>query len=660
MYKLFPTLIFMLVCVNIYSQNKVNEQILLNIDSKKITVDEFKRIYTKNNENPKYDEASLNDYMELFVNFKLKVIEAEKQGFDTTKTFKNELKKYRIQLEKPYLTDKKADDELIKEAYQRMKWNIAASHILISCAENSLPKDTLEAYNKIKNIRKQAIQKNADFGSLAKKYSNDPSAKQNKGYLGYFSVFSMVYPFESAAYNTKVGQVSKIIKTRFGYHIIKVKDKKINEGQIKVAHLMRAVPVDSDSVKKIEEKEKIHKIYDSIMQGGDFIYFVKKYSDDKGTSTNGGGLPYFGVGRMIPEFEQAAFGIKTIGNYSKPVKTNYGWHIIKLLDKKPIGSFEELKPHLKNRISKGLRAKQGQKRLIEKLKTEYKFAEQKNNIKDINNIVDESIYKGEWKCLNLNKMQKTLFTIADTIYTQADFCNYLSENGKYYPKKMPLSILVDKAYKKYVDDEIIKFEQKNLENKYPEFKYLLKEYHDGILLFNISDKKIWTKAITDTLGFMKFYENNKNNYLWGKRTEATVYVFNNKKYESKIKKIAEKTGKKNTDPAVDIKKLIDKIQKKDTAFILQVTKKKYSKGENKLIDKLKNTKGIKSAIEENGKIKLVYINGEVPPEPKQIEQVKGLVTADYQNHLEKEWIKHLREKYTIKIDKSVFEKMIKK
>lgn len=659
MMRKFLVIPLLFVYFSAVPQNDNSKKTLLSIDNKKISVGEFERIYKKNNENPSYDKVSIREYLELFIHFKLKVIDAEKKGMDTLTPFKTEMQGYRNILEKPYLTDKKTDEELIKEAYERMKWNIKASHILISCPENASPEDTLKAYEKIKYIRTQAIKNNVNFTNLAKKYSDDPSAKQNNGSLGYFTVFQMVYPFESAAYNTKKGEISNILRTRFGYHILKVDDKKANQGSIKVAHLMLAIPYSANKTKQNTAKEKVYQIYDSIIKGADFSTMVKKYSDDMGTKQKGGELPYFEIGRMVPEFEKAAFTIKKIEDYSKPVRTNYGWHIIKLLDLKPIESFDKVEKYIKDRVAKDMRAGKGRKNLIAKLKKEYNFKENRDNITVFYKLIEKE--KQNINCKPIETLQKTLFTLLnDNIkYKQIDFCKYLSDNKKYYPQNITTSALVNNAYEKYKENKIIAFEKTQLEKKYPEFKYLLQEYHDGILLFNLSDQEVWSKATNDTLGIEKFYNQHKNNYLWGKRTLSTIYTFNNKKYLPKIEKLAKKIAKKNENINKEIEKFKTKINKKDTNFELKAVQNKYLQGDNQWIDKLKKTKGLSNPIEENGNIKLIYINGEVPPEPKLINEARGLIIADYQNELEKNWIKKLKQKYKVEINEKVLKEIIK-
>lgn len=656
MRKLFITTLTLFFCLAIFAQE--NNQVLLTIDGKEITRSEFERIYTKNNQDPAFDRESLEEYMDLFINFKLKVIEAEAQGLDTLKTFITELQGYRRQLEKPYFTDSDVDEALMKEAYERMKWDVRASHILILVDKNASPKDTLKAYNKIKEIRQKAIN-GTDFNKLAVQYSEDRSVQRNQGDLGYFTAFSMVYPFEEAAYNTPVGEVSEIIRTRFGYHILNVVDKKKDVGEIKVAHLMRAVPQGSSKEKAQLEKEKIHAIYDSIMAGANFTEMVKKHSDDRGSSQRGGELQYFGTGRMVPEFEKAAFAIDGIGNYSEPIQTAYGWHIIKLLDVKPLGEYDEVKPKIKQKISKDVRAQRGREKVMATLKKEYNLTINKDAIPPFYEVIDSTIYKGEWdgqeKAADLNDV---LFTLADSmVFTQADFAKHISNDNLRRINK-PIQLIVDEEIERYIEKELVKFERDRLEEKYPEFRHLMQEYHDGILLFNLTDKMVWSKAVEDTTGLEAFYEENKNNYLWGDRVEATIYKFNKEEWGKKIAKLAKKTGKKEKNVDVAKREFLEKAAKKDTLLTLTVTKSKYSKGDNNIIDGVAWESGLHEVKKIENDYVIVYIDKVLGPEPKLLNEAKGIITADYQTYLEKQWLEKLREKYTIEINQEVFEGMV--
>lgn len=658
MQRVVFTLIFAFFLAEFTFSQDFENEVLMTIGGQEVTRGEFERIYTKNNQDPAFDKASLDEYMELFINFKLKVIEAEALGMDTLQSFITELKGYRTQLEKPYLTDEKVDEALIKEAYDRMKYDIRASHILIKCDEDATPSDTLKAYKRIEKIRDRAIQ-GEDFNALARETSEDPSAARNSGDLGFFTAFSMVYPFETAAYNTEVGQISDIISTRFGYHIIKVIDKKPNKGKIRVAHIMRAVPQGSSPAKEKAEQQKINQIYDSIMAGASFVKMVEKYSDDRGSSKKGGELPFFGTGRMIPDFEKAAFALTEIGQVSKPVKTPYGWHIIKLLEKKPLGTFDELKPSLKTRVSKDIRAKKGREKVISNLIKEYHVQINRKNVEAFYNVVDTTIYDGLWNPSKANKLKDVLFTIADTlVVTQQDFANRIGNDGLYRAKK-PIPAIVDHEFEKYFRIRLIDFEKSQLETKYPDFKHLLKEYHDGILLFNLTDKMVWTKAVEDTVGLEKFYQENKGKYMWGDRLEATLYSFNNKDFAKYVAKMAKKSAKKHLNLNDQVIKLQQKLQNKDSLFTIHVQKGKFIKGQNEFVDVVSEEPGVKDVQDNGDEFVVVYINRKVSPEPKKLNEARGLITADYQNYLEKQWLAELRAKYKVELNEEVFNKMIK-
>ena len=643
-YLLFLGLIFAFAS---FAQEQYNDDaVLMTIDGRKITKGEFSRIYHKNNNNS--DIKSVDDYVDLFVNFKLKVIEAENRGMDTLPKFKNELQGYVRQLEKPYLTDSAVDARLINEALERSKYDVRVSHILIKLKTGATPADTLKAYNKIKSIYNR-IKKGESFETLAKKYSDDTYTAVKGGDLGYFTVFQMVYPFESAAYNTKKGEMSKIFRTRFGYHILKVTDKRPAYGQVKVAHIMISVPKDADSTTAAKAKEKIDKIYKDLKSGKDFATLAKEYSDDKGSAQRGGELSWFGTGRMVPEFELAAFSLKHKGDITKPVKTPYGWHIIKLIDKKEPKSLDDNREFVKSKLSKDNRAHQSYYAVLERLKKEYNYKDYINKLKSIIKYYDgESLDYHELNDSIINLQTDKLMEFGDTVFYVKDFMYFLKETGNDIRRKKPAPFIYRK-FKEYSEKMLFDYERKQLPKKYPEFKYLVQEYHDGILLFDLTDKMVWSKAIKDTAGLRKFYEKNKNKYMWGERKLAMVYTVP-EKYAKKARKIAAKSEK------LSVKEITDKLYKlakKDTSAKFLVEEKKFSKGDNELIDKANIDKGIVELENKDGLVKFAYIIKKLPPMPKELSEVRGLMTADYQNYLEKEWIKELRKKYKVEINEKV-------
>ncbi len=620
-----------------------NNDILLTIDNHNITKAEFERIYRKNNnkKTDTVDKKSLDEYLDLFINFKLKVFEAEKAGLDTVQSFKTELNGYRRQLAKPYLTDKNVEDQLLKEAFERTKTNVRVAHILIKVNQEALSKDTLIAYNKAIKIRTKLL-KGDDFGKVALASSEDPSVKINEGNLGYFTAFQMVYPFESAAYKTQVGKISMPVRTRFGYHIIKVIDKKPDLGQVKVAHIMIAVPRDAKQDVKINAKQKIFAIGDSLKAGVNFVKLVNENSDDKASAKNNGELPYFGIGKMVPEFEKAAFILKNIGDISEPVRTAFGWHIIKLIEKKENASFDELKPMLKNKISRDARAFKSRNAVISKLKKEYNYKLNNKRLSDFYSVVDKSIFDAHWDVLKAGKLNKILFTLGDTAFNQQDFAKFIS---KFQIQRNPLSIqgYVNEMYNRYANKQVIEYEKNHLEEKHPDFKYLMREYHDGILLFELTDKLVWSKAVQDTMGLENFYQEHKNNYMWGERYQADIYYCANDKIKKKVQKYLK------SEKTINNKMLLEKYNKKDNGN-LKIVNGIFSKDENQIIDHYVWNTG---SYKENDKEFIAVHGQKFEPVPKTLNEAKGLITADYQTFLEKQWVESIRKKYKIIVNREV-------
>jgi len=642
---------------NLFSQNG-NDPILMTVAGENITKSEFLNIYQKNNKNDVIDKKSLEEYVELFINFKLKVKEAEVLKLDTAKSFINELAGYRKQLALPYLTDKDVNDFLLQQAYDRLLKDIRASHILIKLDKNALPKDTLATYKKIMEIRNRLI-KGEDFAKVAIEVSEDPSAKGmpasksrpaqpgNGGDLGYFTAFDMVYPFENGAYSIKTGEITMPVRTDFGYHLIKVTDVKDAMNKVQVAHILLMYPPNPTAQDSVNMTNKIQEAYKKIQEGIPFDTVVQNYSEDKGSARKGGLLPWFGVNRMVPEFIVAISKLKNKGDISEPFASQYGWHIIKLNDRKETESFDKMKPDLKQKISKDARSNKSKDSFIQKIKSENAFKENTASLAAVVTVLTDSVFSGKWDVNLAKDLKASLFTLAGNNYTQYDLAVFISKRQlKTLPE--PKDIYVNRMYKSFVDETCINYEDSQLENKYPPFKSLMKEYRDGILLFDLTDQRVWTKAIKDTTGLKKFHDLNAKNYLWGDRIEAVIYTCIDMKTANETMKLVKKAAKKGlTDN--DIKTEINKTSDKN----LVIERGKYSKGDNKIIDALGWKPGITPVTQQDGKYIFVNILKNLSPEPKSLYEAKGLITADYQNFLEKEWIKELRGKYTFNVNKDV-------
>jgi peptidyl-prolyl cis-trans isomerase SurA len=463
----------------------------------------------------------------------------------------------------------------------------------------------------------------------------------------------MIYPFENAAYNTPVGSVSMPVRTDYGYHLIKVVNKQPAMGKVVVAHIFVSVPKDAKPEDMSSYKAKIDEAYAKLKNRAKYEDIVTEYSDDKGSAAKGGVLPGFGVNRMVPEFIEAITKLKNVGDYSEPVQTAYGWHIIKLIERKPIKSFEDEKAQLKARIVKDSRSDKSKESIVNRIKNDNNFKEFPETLKDIYTVIDSSLLEGKWDVAKAKNLAKTMFVLGNQNFTQADFAQYLATKQSKRPK-MNLNAVVNEKFGQYIEDMTLNFEDSKLESKYPEFKSLMKEYRDGIMLFELTDKKVWSKAIQDTTGLKEFYELNKNKYMWDQRLDASIFTCK----DESVAKDARKLAKNLINGKLTEADLLKKINT-DSITVLKIEHKKFSKNDNPIIDSVKWEKGISPNLIKNNKTVFVVVYNLVAPEPKSLKEAKGLITSDYQNYLEKEWIEQLRKKYPYEVNKEVFESILK-
>jgi peptidyl-prolyl cis-trans isomerase SurA len=630
-----------------------NTNILMTVGSDKVGKQEFENVFKKNNSklaaNP--DEKTLREYLDLYINFKLKVLEAKSFGMDTAAPFKKELAGYRKQLAAPYLTDKEVTEQLINEAYDRSKKEIRASHILVNCKEDASAKDTLAAYNKIMAIRKKILEKKEDFAKVAMESSEDPSAKTNKGDLGFFSVFAMVYSFENACYKAKQGTVTMPFRTKYGYHIVKVIDVRPAQGEVKVAHIMLRATAKLSKEDSVRNQNKINEVYNLLTSGQKFEELAKQYSEDKGSAKSGGILPVFGTGKMVPEFESEAFALKNVNDYSKPFTTSYGWHIVKLVERKSLPTFDAAKADIKAKISRDSRADLNKQSFIVKLKKEYKFIETTASLKKFYSKADSNLALSAFKKPETINPKDAIFTIGSTVYTVADYADYLTQY-QFNMLKENMSKAKKDAYDNFVNKTLLDYEENRLDQKYPEFKTLMEEYRDGILLFELTDQKVWSAAVKDTVGLELFFEQNKSNYQWSDRLDAKIYTCANEAIANDVRQIIK--NKKITEDS-----LLRRVNKSNP-LNLTIKSDKFEKGENAIIDGIVWKKGVSLNIVANNTVVFVKVNAKLNAQTKVLNEVRGTVTADYQNKLEKEWIGVLKQKYPVQVDDAVFRTLFAK
>lgn len=618
------------------AQNK--KDVLVTIGKNTVTLDEFNRIYERNNSNIQDPEnkKTAPAYLELFINFKLKVLEAMNLGMDTAAAFKTELEGYRNELAAPYLTNISFDDQQVKETYQHMLKEVNASHLMIELPADASPADTLAARNRILDIREEILG-GLDFSTAALRYSQDPTAATNKGELGWFSVFQMVYPFEQAAYTTPVGQVSMPVRTRFGYHLLKVNALRDAEGEIHVAHIMKVYPQNASPEQKAKAAWAADSLYHLLEKGANFEVLARANSDDERSATNNGELPWFSRGRMIPAFADPAFALKNDGEFSRPVDSGFGFHIIKRLNYKPIPSFDEVKKELEDRIRRdNERHQQSREAFVADLKKEYHYSPDQVAIDQILALSGSWIGQDTLSIPAGALTPEVLFSFADQKVTSRQWTDHLRTIPVQQLLNDPLQL--PRFFQAWIDETLIRYEESRLGEKYPEFRSLLQEYHDGILLFNISESKIWQKAASDSVGLAAFYQTNKGKYLWPERYRGSLIRCATPQVKDKAEEY--------TASGVAAREIQDLLRLPDGA--LTITEGTWEKGAHPVVDYYIWGGTLPPDWDES----TGFITGEkIAPEPKLLEEARGYHISDYQQYLEDQWVRELRSKYPVKINK---------
>ncbi len=620
------------------------QDILLTIGKQTVPLEEFKYIYERNNSNVQDpgNRKTPSEYIELFTNFKLKVLEAQSLGLDTTTDFRTELAGYRAELAAPYLTDISFQENQVLETYQRMKKEIHASHLLIALPDQPTPEDTLKALEKIRDIRHQ-IEQGLDFNEAAVRYSQDPSATANRGDLGWFTVFQMVYPFENAAFSTPPGQVSMPFRTRFGYHLVKVNDVRNSEGEILVAHIMISYPPEASPEQKEAASMKADTLYRQLLQGADFAELAMKYSDDKRTGSDGGKLPWFSRSQMIPEFANPSFSLKNNGDFTKPVDSGFGFHIIKRIDKKAVPPFEEVKNELQERIRKDSeRSIHSKAAFISKLKNDYNFT---RNQAAVDSLIDKSVKWFEDEKLKIPDIPEenpVLFSFADTVCKAEHWTGYLKKLS--VTTELTNRQRMAALYGSWENEAILAYEDRNLEKKHPEFRSLMQEYHDGMLLFAISENKIWQRASADSAGLEAFYETNKFKYMWDDRYQGMIIRCISNEVKEKVETYLEE--------GIPLNEIYDLGNILPGQMV--VTEGVWSEKENPVIDYyFRNGEKPRDWDDETGIVKAE----KVAPVPKLLSETRGYHIADYQQFLEQKWIQELHRKYPVKVNKKLLKSL---
>ena len=514
---------------------------LLTVHGQPVSVGEFRYLYEKNyaESDSLYSEASLSEYLALFTNFKLKVAAAKALAIDTTEAFQTELEGYRRQLVRPYLSNESLLDSLVKQAYNRQGTEVDASHILLRIAPDAPPADTLAAFQQAQTLYAQ-LQQGADFQALAQKHSQDPSARFNNGRLGYFTSPQMIYPFENAAYSLAPEQMTPPFRTQFGYHILKVNNKRPYSGEMALAHIMVRASANIPERDSLKAAQEAFAIAEQLRLGADWNRLCQQFTDDPVTKPHNGAFLLRGseaagewayltaasdFGRQVPEFMEAALALATPGQITGPVKTNYGWHLIKLLDKRTERApLAQKTADLRQQILKTSRAELADELLTEQLKAGNGFAANEAFKQQALAALDSSLLAGNWQPDSAAAVlvEQPLFTLAGQPVTVGGFYGYVQKNQRPQPAKSPAGY-GQELYEAYVGQYVRDYETRNLANKYPEFGYLLNEYREGMLLFQVMEDSVWNRAASDTVGLKAFFNQHQDQYRWKERARADVF-----------------------------------------------------------------------------------------------------------------------------------------
>ncbi|MCB9046700.1 MAG: peptidylprolyl isomerase [Chitinophagales bacterium] len=641
--------------------NSLYAQTLFKFGNTEVDKNEFLRVYKKNaiNQKPDYSRAALKEYLDLYSLFRMKVKEAEEQHLDTITSIQYELSNYRKQLAQSYLTDEEVSKKQIEEAYSRLQEVVKVSHILIQSSPMAPSKDTVAPYKLIDSLYNVITKGKASFAKMAAQYSDDRTSKVNGGEIGYVTALQTVYPFENAAYSTPVGKVSKPFRTQYGYHILYVEDRKPAQGEVQVAQIMIASPKTKTEEERAEDLKKANQVKAELKKGAKFEDMVKKYSDDNYSKENDGVMEKFGIGAYVPEFEAAAFALKKPGDMSDVIKTDYGYHILKLVKKYPVPPYDSIKLELKNKVERDDRAQIARESFYNSIKKKNNFKEYPENVEQLQeafvaSIADTGADANKFAAKDYKGPETTLFELKGVKYKASDMLTYAEQvtRGRVMG---PKAIIFKNIYDNYVKTVVNDIEEENLINEKPEFKNLMTEYRDGIMLFELMDRNVWGKASKDTAGLKEFYEKKKNNYTWQAGFRGSVYNF---KTEAAMKEGVKMMSKKGTTDEEIIKKLnTDKapgsvnIQKGYYEFSKFETFPKADIKAGKPTDAKKNADGTYTVV----MAKEVFDG----PNPKTLDEARGYVIAEYQDYLEKTWNEQLRKKYPMTVNEKVFDDMVK-
>lgn len=631
----FKLLLLAILTISIsFAQDK--DEVLLTVDGETVMTSEFLRVYNKNLDLVKDEsQKDVDGYLKLFTEYQLKLKEAKRLKLHEDAKYQREFLRYKKQLTKNYLSENKVTNALVREAYDRSNVDINASHVLVRLDENA--KDTLKAYNEVLKLRERVLEEG--FENVKAKMHNGQTIFLED--LGYFSAFKMVYDFETVAYNTPKGEISMPFRTQFGYHVVKIKDRRASRGTVTAAHIMVALE-QKDSL--LDPEQRINDIYKKLQQGESFESLAKQFSDDKSSAKNGGKLTPFKSGQLSSvEFEDEAFALKANNAYSKPFKTQYGWHIVKRINLEPNKSFEELKPTLEARVKRDSRSKLINTAMVNELKKRYQISYNPEANSYFASLLNNEYFTRSWRLPEEFEKEETVFSINNRAFTYNEFARHLmSAQRAYANKNIPFTGIVDSELDRFFEKSILQYREDNLELENKDFANILKEYRDGLLLFDLMEKEIWNKASKDSVGLQAYYNKNKSNYQWDERVDVVMVSSANKANAEKVLKLMKKNKSQQ-----EIEEALNTESEKNVIF----TKKTFNVTDDKLPSNFEVKAGVSKIYEHNDAFHVIDVKTVLPAGDKTLDEAKGNVINDYQEAIEAKWISSLYKRFDVEVNK---------
>jgi peptidyl-prolyl cis-trans isomerase SurA len=618
-----------------------SNEVLFELDEDSFMVGPFVDSFQKNSDLVASTKDDLEDYLQLYINFRLKIKSAYDQELDTLQSFQKEFNTYYKQIADSYISNGKVTEAMVKEAYDRSRTEVRASHILLNLSKYD--EDTAKVYNKALMLMKRA-ENGDDFGMLAKQNSEDPSARLNEGNLNWFNAFKMVYEFEDAAYKLDVGEISKPVKSDFGYHIIMKTGERASKGKLKTAHILI---VKKDSIQ--DPKEQIEKIYLKVENGDDFHDLAKQYSDDTSTAAEGGYVPAFGIGGLNSKtYENEAFRMENIGDYTKPFQTKFGWHIVKLIEVEPIQSYQDLKEDLKKRLKSSSRSKLLVSKIKDDLEARYEVTINEAARSYFLKALDSTFNKMKWRFLPSENMPKTyVIKVEEREVDFKTFGEYLERQQRNLSKLPEHKIVIEDALNDLVYNELLAHHKTQLVKIDQNFANRIEEYKNGILIFDFMLTNVWDPISKDTLLQRDYYASNQDEFVTDLKIEGQLYSSSSK---SSIKEVRSRLKKKKSQDSISI--LLP-----DDVMLEQVL---ISKSSPKIPKAFKFKEGVSPIYKHLDQYLVMNAIEEKPSFIPEFNNVSGKIISNLQEKREEQLISNLRDQYPIKINKSVLGKVKQK